>query len=494
MKHTYKIFLVVFVASLFTGCNLDINTDPNRVTETTVTGALIFPAAAHEVGQRTATGNMGFLNKWLGYWASSGTFAIDFTETTYSITPTFADNFWINHYNVLFDLEQARSKALAAGDTLTAGASIILASKLWQELVDVYGKIPYTQALQYAKYPQPTYDDGQVVYNDLQVKLDLAISYMGKVGLTTFKTVDIVNKGNKAKWIKFANTMKLRLLMHQSEIGGFDPTAEITKIRNSGGILLAGETVSVNPGYTLATNKQSPYYNNYGLTVNLSEASPSTRANNYFVTLMNNNGDLRLSQLFLKSGANVIGNVYGLAAGNPLVSSGVGAGLANNAAQDQWIFTAFESLFLKAEAIERGWYVDADTDPAVAYAAAVTESFVWLGVPSAAATAAAYLTGHPYSAVLGNSGSILFQKYLALAGTDPIEAWSDLRRISFSIIPATSGAYQFYSVNPSALGNGQIPIRLLYAQSEYTTNGKNVPAQATGDQFTSPIFWDVTPY
>jgi len=492
MKHTYTIFLITLIASFINGCNLDVNTDPNRVTETTVTGALIFPAAAHEVGQRVASGNFTFLENWIGYWAASGTFAIDATETTYNITPSFGDALWLNHYNTLFDLEQARSKALASGDNLTAAASMILSARLFQDLVDIYGNIPYSQAFQYAKYPLPAYDKGQDIYNDLQAKLDQAITYMSSPGLSSFPTTDIVNGGNQTKWIKFANTLKLRLLIRQSQISGFSATSEAAKIIANGGVLQAGETVSVNPGYSKATNKQSPFFANYGFTVNDAEAAPAVRANNYFVNMLQSNGDPRLQRYFLTISGNVVGCDYGLAAGNPQVSSGIGPGLANNDAQSQWIFTSVESLFLEMEAIERGWLPGTAS---AKYKEAVTESFTFLGVANASTAATAYVTAFPYlGGSVANLKQMLLQKYISMCGIASLEAWSDLRRIGFDIIPTSVpavGGSSYYSVNPGAVGSGTIPVRLLYAQSEYTTNADNVNAQGNINQFTSKIFWDV---
>jgi len=486
MKHTYKIFVITVLASLVNGCNLDINTDPNRVTETTVTGATIFPAAAHETGQRVASTNFTFLENWIGYWAGSGTFAIDQTETTYAITPSFGDALWRAQYDVLFDLEQARAKSIASGDNLTAAASMILSARLWQDLVDIYGNIPYSQAFQVATYPQPAYDKGQAIYNDLQVKLDQAIAFMSAPGLTSFPTTDIVNKGDQTKWIKFANTLKLRLLIRQSEIPGFDPSGELKKI--DGAIFLqAGETVSVNPGYTKATNKQSPFYSNYGFTVNDAEAAPSVRANNYFVNMLQGGGDPRLKRYFIADATGkVIGNDYGKASGNPLVSSGIGPGLVRSPDQDQWILTAVESLFLQTEAIERGWLKN-DGTAATKYGQAVTESFVFLGVPDAINSAASYLTApaNAYVPGIANIKNTLFQKYKAMCGIAPLEAWSDLRRIGFDIIPTG-----YFTKNPGATTT-TIPIRLLYAQSEYTSNATNVGAEGKIDQFTSKIFWDV---
>jgi len=483
MKYTYKILFTVFaLASLLTACDLDVNDDPNRITENTATGVLIFPAAAHETGQRIASGNFTFLNNWLGYWSGSGTFAIDQTETTYNITPSFGNTLWQNHYNTLFDLEKARIKSLESGDSVLAGASMILAARLWQDLVDIYGNIPYSQAFQYLKYPQPAYDNGQDIYNSLQLKLDTAIIFIRAEAKPTFKATDIVNKGDTTKWIKFANTLKLRLLIRQSEINP-NPTTEIAKIRANGGVLGPDSTISVNPGYSNVTNKQSPFYANYGLTVNDADAAPSVRANVYFVDILNGNDDPRLTQYFTTVSGRVVGTTYGLATGNPSTASSVGGpGLARSAAQDQWIFTSVESLFLKAEAVERGWYVDGDQDPAVAYKAAVTESFKFLDVPDAESAANTYLQNFPYT---GDIKDLMFQKYLSMAGIAPLEAWSDLRRLGFDIIPEG-----YITANPGTISN-TIPIRLLYPQNEYTTNAANVNAQGTINQFTSKIFWDV---
>jgi hypothetical protein len=521
MKYIFKIFLMLLaVTPLLTGCDLDVNEDPNRVTESTVSGDLIFPAAAHETGQRIASGNFTFLNNWIGYWSGSGTFAIDATETTYNITPNFGNALWQNHYNTLFDLEQARSKSLASGDSVLAAASMILSARLWQDLVDIYGNIPYSEAFKYTTNPQPAYDKGQDVYADLLKKLDLAISYMGGKQKSTFATLDIVNHGDKNKWIRFANTLKLRLLIRQSEVLGGAPTAEIAKIQANGGLLGAGETVAVNPGYTNATNKQSPFYANYGLTVNNAEAAPSVRANEYFVDLLEQYGDNREYGYFdsASTGGIVIPTVYGLTAGNPQTSSGIGPGLANNAAQDQWIFTSVESLFLQAEAVARGWMPG---DAEATYKAAVTESFVFLKIQYKGKTkvtstkpvaqdsivapqvqAKYYLDSLTdnssidntavthYSTVAGGSTTdkvkfIAFQKYLAMCGIAPLEAWSDLRRIGFDIIPEG-----YLTANPGTISQ-TIPIRLLYPQNEYTTNATNANAQGTINQFTSKIFWDV---
>jgi hypothetical protein len=482
--------VLVFAVSSCKKGFLDVNDDPNRVTDKNITPELLFPQAANATGGRTASGNWVFADNWMGYWAASGSFAIDQRQTTYNLDFAFGDVLWQNHYNVLFDLHLTKYKAEAKGDSVLAGASMILAVKLWQELVDVFGNIPYSQAFNNDAYRQPDYDKGVDVYNSLLKKLDTAVSYMHKTAKSSFPTVDVVNHGDQIMWIKFANTVRLRLLIRQSQIPGFNPTTELAKISANGGVLQSGETIFVNPGYLNETNKQNPFYANFGLTPTGTEANTLTRANSYFVGLLNATNDPRLSRYFKapSAGGAITGTDYGLAAGNPdgAHSSGIGPGLAGSAAQDQWIFTSVESLFLEAEAIARGWLPG---NAQSKYEDAVRESFIFLGVPNAVSAANTYMTNNAI-ANWANSGTTVlsmakftaYQKYIALAGIDPVEAWSDLRRLN--MIPNNG----YISVNPGKVSNS-LPVRLLYPQSEYTTNSENVNAEGNINAFTSKIFW-----
>ena len=474
-----------------TGCSktfLDVNEDPNRATDNNMTAELIFPQAAHSVGARLASGNLQFIQNWMGYMSASGDFAIQQDETTYNIDFSFGDNLWQNNYNVLFDLYLTKQKAQAIGDSVLAGASMILSARLFQDMVDIYGSVPYSQAFQTSVYPLPAYDKGEEVYAALQKSLDTAVIYMKASARSNFATIDVVNAGNKTLWTKFANTLKLRMLIRQSQMPGFNPSAEIAKIQINGGVLQPGENIDVNPGYLNEVNKQSPFYATYGKTPTGAEASTSTRANDYIVTLLSSTSDPRVERFFNPpaAGGAITGTVYGRASGNPdgAHSSTMGPGVANSAAQNQWIFPAFESLFLEAEAKARGWLAG---DAQTTYESAVTESFVFLKVPDSLNAARDYLDNvaiaewaNAGSSALDQAKFITYQKYIALCGIDPVEAWSDLRRLN--MLPDNG----YISVNSTRTS---IPVRLLYPQSEYTTNGNNVRAQGDINQFTSKIFW-----
>jgi hypothetical protein len=496
-----KILLPALVfAVAFTSCKktfLDVNDDPNRVTDQNVTPELIFTQAEVAAGDRAVGGSasaqgavlpLQFAQNWIGYMAGNGDFSREYTQTSYNIDFSFGEGLWQAYYNTLFDLHQAKTKALASGDTALAGASMVLSAKLFQEVADVYGNVPYTQAFNNDKYTHPAYDEAKDIYTSLQKSLDSAVLYLSNGAPTAFINADVINHGNLSKWIKFANTLKLRMLIRQSEVPGFDPSAEIAKINANGGVLGSGESISVNPGYVNELNKQSPFYANYGYTATGVKALTSTNANAYIVGILSNTSDPRGERFFTKVGSSLVGDLYGDDPGNiPSGSSSsyFGPGIAGTATQDQWIMPSFESMFLKAEAIARGWMTG---DAQTAYEAAVKESFSWLGVTDAANEADTYMASNSIAdwSQAGSTASdqakfIVFQKYIAMSCIDPLEAWADQRRLHF--LPAG-----FISVNPSRISN-TLPVRLLYPQSEYTTNSENVNAQGTINQFTSKLFW-----
>ena len=492
MNNLYKIiFAATFISFVITGCSkdyLNVNENPNIATDQNITAELLFPQAANAAGSLQR--GFAFLDHWMGYVSPNGDYARDQTETSYNIDFTFSNAGWFGYYNVLFDLHLAKTKALVeGGDTAIAAASMILSAELFQDLVDMFGDIPYSQAFNNDNYQHPVFDKAQDVYKDLLASLDTAVEYMSAPAPISFASVDIAFHGDQTEWIKAANTIRLRLLLRQSEVLDAKPSDELNKIQQTGGVLGPGESLSVNPGYVNELNKQSPIYSVIGYTPEGTKATAVDAANAYIINILQLSNDPRISRFFLTANGSYVGNVYGDEPGN--MNSGVntsyfGPGIAGSAAQDQWIIPSFESMFLQAEAVARGWLPG---DAKAAYQNAVTESFVWLGVPDADAAASQYLSNadianwdNAGSSVQSQVDFIVYQKYIAMCVIDPLEAWCDERRLHF--LPDND----YISANPSRISN-TLPLRLLYPQTEYTTNPQNVQAEGDINQFTSKIFW-----
>ncbi len=506
-----KQFLFLLISAGFiiagSGCKksyLDVNNDPNRVTDANVTAELIFPAAANQVGGLHAGIASSFFNQWVGYGAPSGGFVPQQNLISYNIDYTFGDAIFQAYYGALFDLHLAETKALqginAETDTVLAGASIVLSVKLFQEVTDIYGDVPYSQVFDVATHITPAYDKSQDIYNSLLLRLDTAITYLKSTKKPAFTNVDIVNKGDLNTWIAFANTLRLRLLIRQSAVLPGIPTAEIAKIIADGGVLGAGQSVSVNPGYLNDVSKQNPYYAAEGWTTTGTQSDLATDANNYIVDILSSTNDPRLERFFFPGGfdpANgFVGNTFGDDIGNlylanqssyygpalvgELNSGNVGQGFS----KPQTIYPSYESLFLYAEAVARGWII---ADAQMALNNAIKESFVWTGVPDAANAATAYIAANPdITTVTGSTDAavqrIVYQKYIANTNIDPLESFLDINRLNF----LTDDSY--ISIYSAKISN-TLPLRLLYPQSEYTTNSANTPKEVIGDIFTKKLFW-----
>ncbi|HVG14512.1 MAG TPA: SusD/RagB family nutrient-binding outer membrane lipoprotein, partial [Chitinophagaceae bacterium] len=477
--------------------------NPNKPTDELITPDFILPLAQHNTASRMAT-QYDFAAHWLGRWARSGSYGPSAEQESYRITNNYQAAQWSGWYGVLNDVNTMEKKADESGQEFYEGIAKVLKTIGFMNLVDMYNNVPYKNAFDLAGNILPSYDKGEDIYKDLLVQLDSATALIKRAKVSenlNLTTADIMFHGDATMWRKLINTQRLKLLIHQSQIPGFNPASEIAKITADGsGFIGSGETASVQPGYVQDNLKQNPFYDTYEKNYKGELSDAYNRANNYVLGLFRNNDDIRYQYFFDAAQAPIaypagspVNTYYGYNFGESIPnsapaatnSSGVGGkGLARSADQAQWLFTSVESLFLQAEAIQRGWL------PGVAktaYENAVRESFIWLGVTNAVATANTYLASGT-AIVDWNQATtpdakvrlIATQKYLALVGINNLEAWTDYRRLGVPAVPL--------SMNTAR--EASIPVRLRYPQNEYNYNAPNVTKENDPDPITSPIFWD----
>lgn len=510
-KVIYSFLTALLIVS--TGCKkdfFDINENPNSPTEEAITPDLILPIVLHQTAKKMAT-SYDYAAHWTGYWARSGSFGPSNPLENYDLTTSYQSDEWVNGnttvydptvgwYNILKDADVMEKRAQATGQSFYVGIAKVIKSIGFMYLVDQYNNVPYTDAFNLASSIQPKYDKGQDIYNDLLLQLDEAVKLFGSADIlanTNIKTADIMFGGNKLMWRKLANTQRLKLLIHQSEIFTSAPTSEIAKITADGsGFLMAGETAAVNPGYSAAEYQLNPFYNAYKKNFAGATSDDFNRANNYVLNKLRNSNDIRYQYYFSPATSPLAGNTYwgydfGFVDSDPNQpkagnsSDVAGPGLAKSPSQDQWLFTSIESLFLQAEAKQRGWLAG---DAKATYENAVRESFTWLGVPDPVATANTYmaqntpLTNYDHPSNTDKVRFIVMQKYLSLVGINNFEAWVDYRRLG---VPTDLPL----SLSPSR-NNRNIPLRLLYPQEEYNYNAANAEAEGSVSAQTSKVFWD----
>jgi hypothetical protein len=252
---------------------LDVNDNPNSplvATPNTILAQALAVTASNYSGGGT---NFNSYGSWTaGYWGRSGTINGYGAERTYTYTSNFYSGLWTNTYNNLEDYQIIQNQA--AGYGRHAAIARIMKAYNFLLLVDQYGNIPYTNALKgLGGSLTPTYDNAQTIYADLITQLTGAIADINTaVADQTQANVgneDIVFQGNMTNWKKFANTLKLRILMRESQtndaaINTF-VQAQLSALRTATDGFITADVVA-QPGYLQTSGKQNPFYDRYGVT------------------------------------------------------------------------------------------------------------------------------------------------------------------------------------------------------------------------------------
>ena len=503
-------FLIIPACLLFAlfSCQkdwLDVNTNPNALPSSTPD--YTFAAGANRIASNLGPNELG--EYWSGHWTQSSTYILSPTIFKYEFNNTNFD-YWSGYYDILQDLDYA---AKGATGTLAyfGGTARILKAYTYQIMVDLYGNIPYTDALKGSSSLAPKFDDQKAIYEDLIKVLDTAITILKANPLPPNATgSDIVFGSGGAstaatKWIQFANSLKLRILIRQSRMTGRDAyiTAEINKAAaTTEGFLPNGLDVTANPGYVASAGKLNPFYENWGYNASggAQAIARYPRPTEFlFTTLKAANDTFRMKRLAYPNGGEgvapeIITNYLGVPFG---VSSGY---LSQNTsyigpsqikkgdfARPMLLMTNAESQFLLAEAKQRYAGVTLPSTAQAYYEQGVKEAFRLTGTTTAygAAAATTLLTSgkdlSDWTASPDKLKAIWMQKWLALTNYSGLEAWNEYRKNNFPVTPASA----------STAANAPRPVRLFYPSGEVASNGENVKAQGTIDVFATRLFWDV---
>ena len=519
----YKIlYIVLFTGFIaFSGCQknfLDVNINPNSPSN--ADPALVFTNALATTARIVSVDYL-FMNGTQNYYGASSQSALPGPVGTNNFSSSDFANTWNDNYHNLNDYAFIEQMSEKTNKWFLAGAAKTMKTLNFQMLVDTYNDVPYSESLQLTSgNSTPKYDKAQDVYNACILQLDSAVAIFSNQTLIAGYNpgkADIMFAGNATKWIKFANTLKLRMLLHEINVGSQKTNiqAEMEKIANDPvGLMGEGENAMVNPGYASdASNHLSPLYSSLGYSITGSKSFGGV-ANSYFVNKLKAYNDPRLGYFYNTNAAGfIIGNSLnggsGTASylGGPINTANInnlpfnfkasaGAtipstwGILQSPTQSSIILSSWESLFLQAEAVQRGLLPGNAGD---LYNKAVTQSFIYLNVFTDGNTlntqsiqwANSYLAQNipnvGWSASSGNPiEAILTQKYISLSFTAPLESWTDYRRTGYpNDLPISDVPTRVYDY----------PYRFIYPQSEYNTNSMNVQPEGLITPVSPKIFW-----
>lgn len=485
-----------------TSCDdyLDINYNPNSPEESNMTTDILFPAA-----EMNLAGSYGdFFRITGGYFAQyySQAFGtsnyLDYSQFNMSATRSSTDYTQLNQ-RALKNLKTICELAEQSEEWGTFLAAKTLRAYIYQILVDAYGEVPYSEALDISN-PTPKYDDGSAIYEGIISELDEALAKANandKVA-TNFLLPD----ANAGAWIQLANAVKLKLLMRESGVAD---------VKSKVGALIAennfpSSDIAWEGCWSNESGALSPFYAEEFAT-SWGSTQINCIANVAIIGTMlqkNADGDVvyqdpRLAAFFEPNSS---GEYTGGISGSNFSTS-------NDYKSTYWcrpvasfdmpvyLITVAETEFFIAE-----YYAQTGNSAQAAahYAAAIEASCATAGVGGADVVLAKF----PYDQS-NYKKSIGISKWIALAGINTFEGWCEARRLDYPAFGNVTGS-QMYNLRDDSsykpelyvpgtfytpikvedkLGANKLLERWPYPESSSARNSNSpeFPGYAT------PVFW-----
>jgi hypothetical protein len=392
------------------------------------------------------------------------------------------------------------------------GVALVLKCYIASVLTDLFGDVPYSEAWKGAKEDggilSPVYDTQESIYRDIIGKLDEANTLLDPN--STAIAGDILFHNDISHWKKFANSLRLRLLLRMSGRDAAFVTAEMSEM------IAAPATYPIFTGN--ADNAALVYLgsapNNNPINENRKTRDDHRVSKNFIDMLLNTYGDYRVMVFANPSEGTglFVGMPNGLTSAEAAAYNG--NGLANTSKLgDFWtratapgmLMSYSELKFILAEAALKGYIPGGAAAAQQHYEEGITGAFEYIRTPLQAVFDAhdggtwggqgipagysvddelsyALTTGAPWNTANGLR-LIAEQKYIATFDQG-LQSWFEWRRTGYPILtPAIAGE-----------NGGLIPVRVPYPTNESTRNGTNLNvaiARQGADNLNTKVWWDI---
>jgi hypothetical protein len=476
MRKILNILLSVLLVSATWSCSEDIMDDINKNVNdpTDVSSSLIITntmvqSAFSITGSDLAFYASVYVEHNVGIWNQSYNAEIRSGEP---ISATTYNNNWNAIYQNLSDLKLIINKTSEGGSEegnfTTLGIAQVLTAHNLATLTDLYGDVPWTEALQPGFIFTPVLDKQEAIYAEVLGLLDAAIENFNKTSVfPSLGAQDFIYGGNKDKWKKFAYGLKARYTMRLSLKN--PKYADVIAFANQS---FASSSEQAQFTYNGSTT-MSPFYrfftdrDYFGASQSLLDklVEREDPREEIFWQIHPNGSEL----LFAPNG-------------NPDQAQGKYAvsAISTNTAPT-YLQSYHEIEFLKAEAYVRQNDLD---NASAALKKAVTAAFQKVNIGLTADDADAYFENSVMPKFNENPlAEVMNQKYIAFFEEEAVEAYNDIRRLN------AMGNNVIALANPKNAAN-QFPQRFTYGSSDVTTN-KNV-RDAYGDGnyvYTEKVWW-----
>ncbi len=486
MKNIIKF---LFLTIMITSCEKDLNINTNPNTPTGVDKSFILTAAQGSIAT-VIGGDLTNLGGFLAQYHTQAPSASQYLSIdSYNMNTDYANRLWSELYaGGLNDLKYVKEVAEDENDTGSYLIATVLQAYTYQVLTDLFGSIPYSESLLGSQNINPAPDAGEVIYPALIASIDDALTkYKNDPVPSTVGKQDVIYNANMGDWIKFANTLKLKMYLRMAYTTLANPAA-VNTLMAENNFITSDAKFSVYSA-VLEENKNNPFYDVQIDRIGDVNNIASLSLLNFYV----DNNDPRIDAVYRKNATNAHRgidqgdrNSYG---GSILATAFSRPNIVFNT--PVYLMTVSESNFLQAEALIR---YAAGAGASAKYNAGVLNSFLTYKLTAAQANALTAPGGAyayvPSANVETALRQVMVQKWASLAYINNIEAFFEISRTKYPEI-VTFGTQNYTIGNlivsrNSVLPGGQTPKSLFYPDNEVT---RNTSLQQKGS-LTEKIWWD----
>ncbi len=510
----------------------DLNVDPTKSSPENFDSNFFLPSSQWNYLDATTgySGPILFQSGWVQILASTSTLGANYYSNMDKYVPStntanYQQGGWGSSYRsaTLANQILVDTEGKTGFENLRAVAKIMIILNM-QHLTDLYGDVPYSEALKAtSNLTQPVYDSQDALYQALLNDLDAAVRSLdvSKPG----PTADLLYSGDVAKWKKFGYSIMLRMAMRLTKANAATAKSFAEKAAAGGTFASAADDAFIKPdnanGYAnrnaSALNTSSDFYEvrwsktiiDYLKSKNdprlgiIAEVPQDGLAANNNAALAGNT--MPANQAGLPNGFDMAGGATDITS-SPDYPGGTGAGadatkigkysrptaVYRNLSGAVFIVTYAQTELLLAEAAVRGFSVTGSA--AVHYGNALRGAMLGLAPMGTAAVidpaaVSTYVMANPLDvSSTDNSLKMINEQYWATTGIlfNFVEAWNNWKRTGHPALTPVKFTGNF--------SNGTIPRRQPYPTGEAGVNGaaynNAVSKLRGGDLWTSRTWWD----
>ncbi|MEH6658254.1 SusD/RagB family nutrient-binding outer membrane lipoprotein [Leeuwenhoekiella marinoflava] len=530
MKKYIKLLTAVLVLGL-TSCDsdfTDINTDPNKASEEIFDPNLILPDALYNYANSTVgyRGPILFQSMWVQLMSSTSTIANYYVNADKYVatasTNDYAGRIWLDNYRVASEMVQMKQLAVDKGFPNLANIADIVKIQSVAFMSDIYGDVPYNEALQLQDgISRPAYDKQEDLYPQLLEELDAAVNALDTSADSPSN--DIFYEGDISKWKKYGNSLMLKMAMRLVNVDEVLAQSYVEKAA-TGGVF-----ASVDDEAVLATDNSTGFSNSNAAALSTASDFYEVRWSDNMIDFLSSTDDPRLSVIAEVPDAGLKANQDASLAGDsdPAIQLGMPNGYdLNGAATDIsnepdypgatgsgddetpigaysrptaifrnleapiFVMTYAETQLLLAEAAVRGYSVGGTASEYYAngLSGALMSVNKYGGSQITASDVSTYVSVNTLdTSSVEASLKMINVQYWATTGifSNYVESWSNWRRSNYPVLNSIN-----YTGNFS---NATIPVRQIYPADEATYNPDEYAEAAAamgGDVWTANVWWD----